>query len=294
MDSNLVKRVSFAAVAIPLALAIVWLGGWPLVVLVSIVCTLGVRELYDLAGKQGIKPAYAIGIATAALIPPAVYVTLTRVDLSIAPWWPYIGACWIILLLCWLLATRAPTEKPLPAAAVTLFGVLYAGALPAFVVTIRHGSHGLASWQGTWLVFFPLVFAGLVTMPVQEPRARERLTLALDSAVVMVVAVMAVWYLVIDPQVSARYDSTWSEVLTLAYPVGDLLLLFGVIRVMLRRPRRASVPSLRLLAAAFACMVLADVAFAHLDLEGSYETGSAPDALWVIAGLLAWIVFAIL
>ena len=157
MDSNLVKRVSFAAVAIPLALAIVWLGGWPLVVLVSIVCTLGVRELYDLAGKQGIKPAYAIGIATAALIPPAVYVTLTRVDLSIAPWWPYIGACWIILLLCWLLATRAPTEKPLPAAAVTLFGVLYAGALPAFVVTIRHGSHGLASWQGTWLVFFPLV-----------------------------------------------------------------------------------------------------------------------------------------
>jgi len=157
MDANLVKRVSFAAVAIPLALAIVWLGGWPLVVLVSIVCTLGVRELYDLAGKQGIKPAYAIGIATAALIPPAVYVTLTRVDLSIAPWWPYIGACWIILLLCWLLATRAPTEKPLPAAAVTLFGVLYAGALPAFVVTIRHGSHGLASWQGTWLVFFPLV-----------------------------------------------------------------------------------------------------------------------------------------
>ena len=117
MDSNLVKRVSFAAVAIPLALAIVWLGGWPLVVLVSIVCTLGVREFYDLAGKQGIKPAYAIGIATAALIPPAVYVTLTRVDLSIAPWWPYICACWIILLLCWLLATRAPTEKPLPAAA---------------------------------------------------------------------------------------------------------------------------------------------------------------------------------
>ena len=30
MDSNMVRRAAFAAVAIPLALGIVWLGGWAL------------------------------------------------------------------------------------------------------------------------------------------------------------------------------------------------------------------------------------------------------------------------
>jgi phosphatidate cytidylyltransferase len=60
-------------------------------------------------------------------------------------------------LLTWALARRAPTSRPLPAVAVTAFGVLYAGALPAFLIVIRHGQHGLRSWAGTWLVFFPLV-----------------------------------------------------------------------------------------------------------------------------------------
>ncbi len=157
MDSNLIRRVSFAAVAIPLALGVVWLGGWSLVILVAMVSALGVRELYDLAAKQGVKAAWWPGIGSAALIAPAVYLTLTRVDVALAAWWPYIGAVWIIALLCWLLARRTPQEKPLSCAAVTVFGVLYAGALPAFIIAIRHGSYGRASWQGTWLVFFPLV-----------------------------------------------------------------------------------------------------------------------------------------
>jgi phosphatidate cytidylyltransferase len=64
---------------------------------------------------------------------------------------------WLLALLTWTLAARAPTAKPLAAAAVTLFGVLYAGALPAFLLAIRHGQHGTRSWAGTALVFFPLV-----------------------------------------------------------------------------------------------------------------------------------------
>jgi phosphatidate cytidylyltransferase len=158
-DRNMVQRVAFAAVAIPLALLLVWLGGWPLAVLVAVVGVLGVKELYAIAAKLDVRPATTLGLATTATLAP-----LTLGSILGAPWatsvavaWPYLGAIWMLVLLTWTLATRAPTTKPLGAAAVTLFGVLYAGALPAFLLTIRHGQHGPRSWAGTALVFFPLV-----------------------------------------------------------------------------------------------------------------------------------------
>jgi hypothetical protein len=45
MDRNLAQRIGFAAVAIPLALGVVWYGGWLLVALVLVVAVLGTREL---------------------------------------------------------------------------------------------------------------------------------------------------------------------------------------------------------------------------------------------------------
>jgi phosphatidate cytidylyltransferase len=164
MDSNMVRRVAFAAVAIPLALGIVWFGGWPLALTVSLVSALGTREFYDLALKNGIDAARRFGIASAALCGPLALLASPRGPLagvsSIAAfigWWPYLGALWILGLLVWALARRAPTERPLEAVAVTAFGVLYAGALPAFLIAIRHGVFGGQSWAGTWLVFFPMV-----------------------------------------------------------------------------------------------------------------------------------------
>ncbi len=159
MDQNLVRRVGFAAVAIPVALGVVWLGGWPLVALVSVVGVLGVRELLDFAGRQEIRPARGLALGTAALLPPVAYAALTNPGMAarIAAWWPSAVAIWLLALLTWLLMARGPAERPLGSAAITTFAVLYAGALPAFLLMLRHGGHGTQSWAGTWLVFFPLV-----------------------------------------------------------------------------------------------------------------------------------------
>ena len=52
MDANLVRRVGFAVVAIPLALLIVWYGGLPLALLLAVAGALATRELFDLAERQ--------------------------------------------------------------------------------------------------------------------------------------------------------------------------------------------------------------------------------------------------
>jgi phosphatidate cytidylyltransferase len=159
MDSNLVRRVGFAVVAIPLALVLVWYGGLPLALLLAVAAALGARELFDLAARQGIRPIRPLGLASAAVLAPVAYAAL--VDPDFRAWihlaWPYLAALWLIALLTWVLAARAPADKPLSAAGVTLLAVAYAGALPAFLVAIRHTQYSVRSWTGAWLVFYPLV-----------------------------------------------------------------------------------------------------------------------------------------
>jgi phosphatidate cytidylyltransferase len=164
MDANLVRRVGFAVVAIPLALLIVWYGALPLVLLLAVAGALGTRELFDLAERVEIRPARALGIASAAAIAPLVYATLAAADVraGVVAAWPYAAAIWLIAVLTWALAARAPTERPLEAAAVTVLAVGYAGGLPAFLLAIRHGGFERQSWAGAWLVFFPLVVTWVV------------------------------------------------------------------------------------------------------------------------------------
>jgi phosphatidate cytidylyltransferase len=159
MDGNLVRRVGFAVVAIPLALALVWYGGLPLAVLLAVAGALGARELFELAARSDLHPLRPIGIMTAAALPLLVYACIARPDVRVwvLEWWPYLVALWTIGLLTWALAVRTPTDRPLSAASVTLLAVVYTGALPAFLLPIRHTSYSLRSWTGAWLVFFPLV-----------------------------------------------------------------------------------------------------------------------------------------
>jgi phosphatidate cytidylyltransferase len=159
MDANLVRRVSFAVAAIPFALAVMWYGGPPLALLLALIGGLGARELFDLAGRQGVHPARALGFVSAAALAPVTYATLVAPDVRqlVLASWPYLVALWTIVLLTWALAARSPAERPLEAVSVTLLAVVYTGALPAFVIGIRHLSHPERSWAGAWLVFFPLV-----------------------------------------------------------------------------------------------------------------------------------------
>ncbi len=159
MDANLVRRVGFAVVAIPLALVVIWYGGLPLVFLLSLTSVLATRELFDLAGRQGVRSARAFGFVSTAALAPVAYASLVAPDVRqlVLASWPYLLALWTIGLLTWALAVRSPAEKPLEAVSVTLLAVVYTGALPAFLIGIRHLSHPERSWAGAWLVFFPLV-----------------------------------------------------------------------------------------------------------------------------------------
>lgn len=159
MDSNLAQRIGFAAVAIPVALAIIWLGGWPLAFLVGSIGLLGVRELYDLARHQGVEAFRSFGMLLAFGVPLLVYGSM--VDPDVGAWlnasWPELGMATLLLVLGLTLAGRPPEARPLGAVAVTLFGFFYAAVLPTFLLEIRHAAWPTQSWGGAALLIFPLV-----------------------------------------------------------------------------------------------------------------------------------------
>ena len=154
MSRNLVVRIAFALPAIAVALVLVWLGGWPLALMLAVLGVLGTREVYEFARKQGIEPLEWVGFIGAALCPLAIYWVK-----GYAEWEPvvYAGAVWLLVALV-VAAARGPAQRPLTAVAVTVFGGLYASALLAFLVAIRHGPHSDAHPRGSVaLAVMPLV-----------------------------------------------------------------------------------------------------------------------------------------
>jgi phosphatidate cytidylyltransferase len=240
MDSELVRRVGFAAVAIPLVLLIVWYGGLPLVGLLAVAGALGTGELFGLAERGDSHPARAFGMVTAAAIPLVTYLALARPPFgaAVADAGVYAAALWLLLLLTWVLAARSPGDRPMEAVAVTLLGVAYTGGLPAFLLLIRHGQLPIQSWAGACLVFFPLVvtwvcdtaamfggrtFGGPKLAPTVSPGKTRSGTVAGVIGALVVGPVFVAW---IFPRVGVEMP-LWQAmavagVLSVAGQVGDL------------------------------------------------------------------------
>ena len=158
MASNMTQRVLFALVAIPLVLLLLWQGGVALVLLVCVAAALGTRELLEFARHQGVRPFFTLAISAAALLPALAWAAVSAPAMAsrLEGWWTWGAMLWLILVLVVTLWRRSSQQKPLGAAAVTLFAPLYTGGLPAFLIPMRHGTYGTRSVAGVALVLFPM------------------------------------------------------------------------------------------------------------------------------------------
>jgi phosphatidate cytidylyltransferase len=94
-----------------------------------------------------------LGIAMAAVLPLVVHAQqlgLIRVPFSV-PVLVMLGTVAVALFV------RGPTERPLGAAAVTLFGVAYTAGLLSFAYALRSFDYVIGQAAGTVVVAFPLL-----------------------------------------------------------------------------------------------------------------------------------------
>lgn len=157
---DLGPRLAVAAIGIPLALLVLFAGGWMLTVFLAILATMATRELYALAAVRGVRAFSFIGLVGAGGL--VLMAGWTRSFQLWAPW--AMGLLLLLFFLSSALAVRLRTseERPLLAASITLVGALYWGGGFSFGIFLRHLPE-VAGWSnpahpnlGPLLLAFPL------------------------------------------------------------------------------------------------------------------------------------------
>lgn len=134
-----------------------------------------------------------------------------------------------------------------------------------------------------YLGFYFLLLAGLVVVGRQELGSRAGWRLTLDALTVTAVGALVVWLVAIEPTVMDGGPGWLGHLLDIVYPVGDVLVLFGLAVILLRRPPPSTAAALRVLMAGALAFVAADLAYTRLSLSDSYDGIGLPDVLWMTA-----------
>ena len=155
MPSSLPRRIAVAAVAIPAVFAFVYVGGWPLVIALQFLGVVGASEVYRLARSRDVHPLAWLGYL-GAVGGPALVVAISGAGGIGTTWIGCAATGWFLAVMAGAVWQRNPNQAPLAAIAVTVFGAVYAGVLPAFLLLLRHAETTPDRWAATWLVFLPL------------------------------------------------------------------------------------------------------------------------------------------
>ncbi len=135
-----------------------------------------------------------------------------------------------------------------------------------------------------YIAFYPLAAAGFLSFPRGTDRG-SRWKDWLDVAIVFVAGGMLLWDLVLGPTAASSADPLpW--VVSLASPLGDLILLLGVTRALMLSTVHPSRRALAVLGGGTVLFLVSDIAYSYLALNEAYQTGTILDLGWTIGTLL--------
>jgi hypothetical protein len=141
------------------------------------------------------------------------------------------------------------------------------------------------SWADVgYLSAIPLAVAALVVHPATRGNGTRKARWVFDGLVVATALLFLSWTLVLGPLWRSTDLSTWTGVVSLAYPFGDVVIVFFIV-LAIRGMTGGDRLSLWCLLAALLAMALSDSTFTYLTEVAKYTSGSLIDAGWVAAYL---------
>jgi diguanylate cyclase (GGDEF)-like protein/PAS domain S-box-containing protein len=134
-----------------------------------------------------------------------------------------------------------------------------------------------------FLAAYPLMAAGLLS--VIRPARPERRAGWLDALIVIIGLGALSWVFFIEPNVHNPALTALQRMVSIAYPVGDLILFGLLVRLVMEHERKRA--SDWLLTIGVAALILGDVLWTSGLLGGALSAATPAYALWV-AFLVAW------
>ncbi|WP_328350388.1 bifunctional diguanylate cyclase/phosphodiesterase [Mycobacterium sp. NBC_00419] len=169
------------------------------------------------------------------------------------------------------------------AMAIGLLGWALGDSIWTYYELVVNGAPFPSIADAAYLVM-PVAFCVALLLFPAEDSARFRGRMLLDGLIVAGSLFLASWVTILNPLYQAGGDDTLAFVISLAYPISDVVILtIAAIAAIRAAPEQRLV--LGLITAAMACIALSDSAFAYLSAKAEYSSGSVIDIGWV-AGLL--------
>jgi diguanylate cyclase (GGDEF)-like protein/PAS domain S-box-containing protein len=125
--------------------------------------------------------------------------------------------------------------------------------------------------------------AGLLILPSATQALANRARSVLDGLMVATSLVLIAWIFVVEPLIRAGGDSPLALYISLAYPLGDVVIITIVVYMLaLQRQLGANFGHLMLVGAGIAAFAISDIGYAYLNLIGAYASGGPTDIGWFV------------
>ncbi|MGA9097463.1 MAG: hypothetical protein WB392_00860 [Methanotrichaceae archaeon] len=138
-----------------------------------------------------------------------------------------------------------------------------------------------------YLAYYPIFALGILLLPRVPLTSSEKLKVFLDTGIVMIASSILFWVLLIAPTIQSSVGAdNLTTTLAVAYPVMDLVLLFGLTEMLFRRIKSTGLGPMMLLLIGTSVLIATDCIFMSQSLNNSYVSGGLLDTGWIVSYLL--------
>jgi diguanylate cyclase (GGDEF)-like protein/PAS domain S-box-containing protein len=137
--------------------------------------------------------------------------------------------------------------------------------------------------DGAYVLVYPALMAGLLMLVRRRNPQRDRAGL-IDSLIMTLGLSLLSWVALIAPYLHDDTMGTVAKLVSIAYPLGDILLLAAAIRLAVDSGRRE--PAFYLLASSIVALLVTDFAYGVVTLQGAYDGQVILDVGWISFYLL--------
>ena len=132
-----------------------------------------------------------------------------------------------------------------------------------------------------YLSMIPLLAAGLLTVPTGAQNMANRARTVLDGLMVAAALLLVSWSMLVQPMLAAGEETSGTLAISLAYPLGDLVIVTIVFYMVARMRQVGAVPlPLTMIGTGIVTFAVADSGYAYLTMTGQYSSGAVTDLGW--------------
>lgn len=196
----------------------------------------------------------------------------------------------LCVLICLLLAARAARSvSPLLAACWWLLLAshlldLIADSLWVYYEVVLHIDPFPSLADLFYIASYPVYLAGILMLVEKGGSRTRQVNTWLDAILVFASSFLFLWVLLLHPLLqSMTAEPSLNQMLNMAYPIGDLLLIIALLVLIYKRsPDTPSTPLL-FLAASLLVQIVSDLFFSYQSITDSYISGGWVDIGWVVS-----------